>query len=81
MLKRTTVIACGLFLGLSCQTPEPDVVDVFLGATKEDDLATLASVSVVGFPGEIESWRVSRVAASQVEPPSSCQSSRPVSTS
>jgi hypothetical protein len=44
-----------------------DVVDEFLTATKNRDLATLAKVSIVGFPGEVQSWRIARVTAPREE--------------
>jgi len=46
------LVACGSLL-LCCRSPQRDAVDVFLTATKNRDLATLARLSVVGLP---ERW-------------------------
>ena len=60
------LVACGSLL-LCCRSPQPDSVEVFLTATKNRDLATLARVSVVGLPGEVLAWQVLQTTTSQVE--------------
>lgn len=74
MLKKVVLaMGCALSL-LACEAAPWDVVDAFLGASRDGDLATLAMVSVVGWPGakvkarDIEAWWVIQVTTSQVEP-------------
>ena len=74
MLKKVVLAMSGLLSLLACETVPSDVVEAYLAATRDGDLATLAKVSVVGWPGErhqasdIEAWWVTQVTTSQVEP-------------
>ncbi len=74
MLKKVVLAMSGLLSIMACETAPSDVVNAFLGATRDGDLAALAMVSVVGWPGErpqasdIEAWWVTQVTTSQVEP-------------
>jgi hypothetical protein len=74
MLKKVVLAMSGLLSLLACETVPSDVVNAFLEATRDGDLATLAMVSVVGWPGErsqasdIEAWWVTQVTTSRVEP-------------
>jgi hypothetical protein len=52
----------------ACDRSETDVVDEYLTATRDRDLATLARTSVVGFPSEVSSWHVHEVTAREKEP-------------
>jgi len=73
MLKTMAAVSGILWL-VACETYPADVVNAFMEATRDGDLATLARVSVVGWPGDrvlasdIQAWWVTRVAASEVEP-------------
>ena len=46
----------------ACGRSQQDVVHEFVSATKNQDLATLAKVSIVPLPYEIASWRITRTA-------------------
>jgi hypothetical protein len=59
-------LGLGLFLfTVACADPEAQVVDGFLKATKEGDLAVLADTSMVPFPLEPQAWKVLRVSESR----------------
>lgn len=73
MLKDLGLV-CG-FLGLlGCGAAPSDTVHAFLEATRDADLATLARVSTVGWPGEqvqpsdMLAWWVNRVSDSERSP-------------
>ena len=57
----------GLMLS-ACGRSRQDVVHEFVSATKNQDLATLAKVSIVPLPFEIASWRITRAATPREEP-------------
>ncbi len=44
----------------ACGRSQQDVANDFVAATKNQDLATLAKVSIVPLPYEIASWRITR---------------------
>ncbi len=51
----------------ACGRSQQDVVNDFVAATKNQDLATLARVSIVPLPYEIASWRITRTATLREE--------------
>lgn len=53
---------------LACGRSQQDVVNEFVSASKNQDLATLAKVSIVPLPFEIASWRITRTATPREEP-------------
>ena len=74
MRRKIVVLIGGMLLHFGCESIPAEVADTFLGATQSGDLAALATVSVVGWPGgkdqasDIEAWWVLQVTPSQVEP-------------
>ena len=52
----------------ACGRSQRDVVNEFVSATKEKDLATLAKVSIVPLSFEIASWRITRTTMPREEP-------------
>ncbi len=69
MLRRTYQAAVAiLFIALhGCGGTEEAVVSRFLTATRNNDLATLADISMVGFSRDVDSWRVIGVRGSRRE--------------
>jgi hypothetical protein len=68
--SRALKLALGI-LSLSlvtCAGPEVQVVDRFLKATKDGDLAALADTSMVPFPLEPHAWKILRVSESRRGP-------------
>jgi hypothetical protein len=71
---KTVLATIGLISVLACEEAPSDVANAFVEATRTGDLATLATVSVVGWPNErvrasdIRAWWVTRVIASEDEP-------------
>ena len=61
-------------LAAACSETPSDVVNAYMEATQTGDLATLATVSMVGWPGdrvkasEIEAWWVNRLMPGEDEP-------------
>jgi hypothetical protein len=53
---------------VACAGPEVQVVDRFLKATKDGDLAVLAHTSMVPFPLEPQAWKILRVSESRRGP-------------
>jgi hypothetical protein len=53
---------------VACAEPEAQVIDHFLKATKDADLAALADTSMVPFPLEPQAWKVLRVSESRRGP-------------
>ena len=51
----------------ACGRSQRDVVNEFVSASKDRDLATLAKVSMVPLPFEIASWRITRTATPREE--------------
>ncbi|MGH9460854.1 MAG: hypothetical protein ACRD1X_06525 [Vicinamibacteria bacterium] len=70
MLK-TVLATIGLVSVLACEAAPSDVVNAFVEATRTGDLATLATVSVVGWPdqrvraSDILAWWITRITASE----------------
>ncbi len=52
----------------ACGSPEQSTIDQFFRAAKINDHTTLASMSAVAPPGEVESWKVVEVSARSTEP-------------
>jgi hypothetical protein len=71
---KTVLGTIGLISALACEAAPSDVANAFVEATRTGDLATLATVSVVGWPNErvrasdIRAFWVTRVIASENEP-------------
>jgi hypothetical protein len=63
-------LALGLLLPslVACADPEVQVIDRFLKATKDGNLAALADTSMVPFPLEPHSWKILRVSDSRHGP-------------
>jgi hypothetical protein len=61
-----TISAC-LFI-LSCRGPEEQVLDKYFEAVRSGDHVTLAGMSVVGFSGPVESWKVIEVGPESRQP-------------
>jgi hypothetical protein len=60
-------IPAGFFL-VSCLGPEEQVLDKYFDAVRSGDHVTLAGMSVVGFSGPVESWKVVEVDPESREP-------------
>ncbi len=60
MLKRSTaaLVAVVAFAAMGCQGPEQELVDRFFEASQRGDNASVAALSMVAFPEEVESWNV-----------------------
>jgi hypothetical protein len=54
--RSTLTVLVGAILG--CTGPEEKLINRFLEASREKDLATLSETSMVSFPGAIQSWRI-----------------------
>jgi hypothetical protein len=73
-VPKTLLAAVGLVSVLACEAAPSDSVNAFVEATRTGDLATLATVSVVGWPNQrvqpsdIEAWWITRITASEDEP-------------
>lgn len=53
---------------MSCQGPEEETLGKFFDAVRSGDHVTLAGMSVVGFSGPVESWRVVEVSSESLQP-------------
>ena len=73
MLK-AVLATVGLVSVLACEAASSDVVNAFVEATRTGDLATLATVSVVGWPNarvpasDIQAWWITRITESEDKP-------------
>ena len=52
----------------ACGSPEQSTIDQFFRTAQTNDYATLASMSAVDPPGEVESWKVVEVSSRSTEP-------------
>lgn len=59
------LLAC---VGFGCAGPEQEVVERYLAASQRDDNETVAALSMVAFPAEVESWNVLEVGPERREP-------------
>jgi hypothetical protein len=59
-LKILVIVSAGFFV-FSCQSPEEQVLSKYFDAVRSGDHVTLAGMSVVGFSGPVESWKVVEV--------------------
>lgn len=60
------VVVLGMCVG--CVGAEQEVVERYLGASQRGDHDTVAAVSMVVFPDEVESWNVLEITAAANEP-------------
>jgi hypothetical protein len=69
MMQLRVWIVLALVLSLwACGSPEQSTVDQFFRAAQTSDPTTLASMSAVGPPGKIDSWKVVEVTSRTTEP-------------
>jgi hypothetical protein len=69
MIHLRVWIVIALVLSLwACGSPEQSTVDQFFRAAQTSDPTTLASMSAVGPPGKIDSWKVVEVTSRTTEP-------------
>ncbi len=70
-MTRFKALVLGAFvtsLWAACGSPEQSTVEQFFRAAQSDDTGTVASMSAVGPPGKIESWKVVEVTSRTTEP-------------
>ena len=68
MHRHWPVVAAIVLMVLACGRSQQDVANEFLNATMNQDLATLAEVSIVPLPFEIASWRITGSTLPRKEP-------------
>lgn len=56
-----------LWLSVSCRGPEQEVLDRYLDASRRGDNQTVAALSMVAFPEEVESWNILEIAEERRE--------------
>lgn len=62
------ILCCTLLFLWSCGSPEQAAVDQFFRAAQANDRPTLAYMSAVGSPLEVDSWKVVEVSSRSTEP-------------
>lgn len=53
---------------VACSSPEEELIDRYLLAAQRGDNATVAALSMVAFPNEVESWNVLEISDASSEP-------------
>jgi hypothetical protein len=66
-LTHTLALSAGVFL-VSCQGPEEQILAKYFDAVRSGDHVTLAGMSVAGFSGPVESWKIIEVGPESREP-------------
>ena len=68
-MQRMVAIAISIaaIFSFGCQSPEQEVVDLYLDASQKDDKATIGGLSEVSFPEEVKSWKILEVGDARSE--------------
>jgi hypothetical protein len=65
---RLVALSLSLVSAVSCRSAEEELVDRFLQASQRGDNETVAALSMVAFPDDVEDWQVLTVGAELREP-------------
>ncbi len=68
MNPRAAIVAVGLGLSMGCAGAEQELIERYLAASQQGDNDTLAALSMVAFPEEVESWNVLEIGMVRREP-------------
>ena len=68
-VKRFIVFAVvPVWLSVACAGPEQEVLDRYLAASQRGDNETVAALSMVAFPEEVESWNILEISDERRDP-------------
>ena len=68
-MKRFIVFAAvPIWLSVGCAGPEQEVLDRYLAASQRGDNETVAALSMVAFPAEVESWNILEISDERRDP-------------
>ncbi len=68
-LKRFIVFAVvPVWLSVGCAGPEQEVLDRYLEASQRGDNETVAALSMVAFPEDVESWNILEISDERRDP-------------
>lgn len=69
MVKRFLVlVTVSVWLSVGCKGPEQEVLDRYLDASQRGDNETVAALSMVAFPEDVESWNILEIGAERRDP-------------
>ena len=68
-VKRFVVLAMmPVWLSVGCRGPEQEVLDRYLDASQRGDNQTVAALSMVAFPEDVESWNILEISDERRDP-------------
>jgi len=69
IVKRFVVVAMmPVWLSVGCRGPEQEVLDRYLDASQRGDNQTVAALSMVAFPEDVESWNILEISDERRDP-------------
>ena len=67
-LARTVVVVTTAYVSFGCASAEEELINRYFAANQRGDNETVAALSMVAFPGEVESWNVLSVGEAERRP-------------